>query len=157
MWTDRDLNKRRDQLPEYRGVEHSRRGCSLYSSSGTGQTWPFQVQQEGHWGYRTVNKMDGDRKQSQDRIKNIWVSQAVVRNLYFILRVTEMRWRILRWGISGWTQHNHRALWEWGSRLSVSKMIHGWKQRSERREDATLLTGLGGRWKHHKPRNVGGL
>lgn len=43
--------------------------------------------------------MDGDRKQSQDRIKNIWVSQAVVRNLYFILRVTEMRWRILRWGI----------------------------------------------------------
>ena len=31
-----------------------------------------------------------------DEVRQILV---VVRNLYFILRVTEMRWRILRWGI----------------------------------------------------------
>lgn len=47
------------------GLSIPGRGCSLYKSSGAGQAWPLQDQQEGHWGYSIVSEMDADRKGSQ--------------------------------------------------------------------------------------------
>lgn len=75
------------------------RGSGLHNSSGPGQAWPFQAQQEGHWSYSTENKVDGGRKGGRDT----GLSQG---HLGFIgsgegcVFYPEIHWRVLRWGMT---------------------------------------------------------
>lgn len=72
-----------------------------------------------------------------------------------VLELTILRWRDYP-GLSGWPQYRDRGPYKRKARGSESwEKIQGWKQRSERKEDESLLSL---RWRRvHEPRNIGSV